>query len=116
MIKKQFQECLACFEAFRKLGYKADDIYFMLSGDENAYEAHMVLMAEDKKFVCDVGPMGGSSEQINTAWEEAVDWWNTTTEENRRAVWFQSHVFKNKLDFLMALHAKGFTPINNKLN
>jgi hypothetical protein len=107
-ISSELRECLALFEAFRKLGYKAEDIYFMLNTNNGCHTAHMVLRAEGKEFVCDAGSVKGTPDEIQEQWRRAGNWWNSTTEENREAVWRGSHVFKNKMDFLMALHTKGF--------
>jgi hypothetical protein len=115
-IKPEYQECLGIFEAFRKLGYKSDDIYFVSAIGGDHITVYIMLKAEGKEFTCVVGPMEGSREEIEKGWVHASNWWNTTTDSNRREVWLNSGVYKHKFDFLMALHAKGFTPADNKLN
>jgi hypothetical protein len=115
-IKPEYRQCLGFFEAFRRLGYKPDNIYFSMSGTGNALGISMVLVEEGRQFVCAVGRLEGTREEIEKGWEEASTWWNTTTEADREKNWLNSFVHNNSFSFMAALLAKGFTPANNRLN
>lgn len=106
------RECLAYHEAFRKLGFSSDDIYFMCEDKPSSglyRRIWMVLKSEEKEFICAAGEVLGNPGDIRDEWCRVSEWWNETTDANRRTIWVNSHVFSTKFDFTMALIRKGFT-------
>jgi hypothetical protein len=92
------------------MGYKAEDIYFVMSGKGEVISLHMMLKTDGKEFLGSVGHLKGSREEVQKGWEEASAWWNTTTEPNRKKLWMNSFICKNSVQFVVAMIEKGFKP------
>lgn len=105
------REAVAYHEAFRKLGYSADDIFF---ATWPGGEAQVILRVGSFprgacEFSCDCGNIGMSQEAARVAWEAACEAWNTTmTAEERAALWDESTARREAVMLVFAMAAKGF--------
>lgn len=110
------KEALGYFEAFRRLGFPADDIYFAL-GPKG--QAQTILRSQGLQFACDVGflPKVYHTEKAAGAlWAEASTLWNEAEDAETKAIWESSHARSNAIPFLVALHEKGFRFLDKDLN
>lgn len=100
-------EALAVHEAFRRLGFPADELFFAVYKDGLAVE----LRQGEREFVVRVAkPLGVDSALLTAAWTTKVEWWNTiATEEQRASIWQASQVANGGAVFVLGLAAKGFT-------
>lgn len=103
------KEALGYFEAFRRLGYPPEDIYFAVSGP--AGHAHSVLRSQGLQFICNTGILPAkywTQEASAALWKEAAEMWNTVQNSERMSIWNFSHAKQNATGMLVALHEKGF--------
>jgi hypothetical protein len=114
-LEQYLLEALSYFEAFRRLGFRSDDIYLAIGGREAPVIVQIVLQAQGKSFSCNVAVVPKSRDEVQAAWKMAAEIWNTAAEEERKMVWRKSHVLRNSVDFLAALISKGFS-IRQALN
>ncbi len=110
------KEALGYFEAFRRLGFPADDIYFAL-GPKG--QAQTILRSQGLQFACNVGflPKRYHTEKASAAlWTEAGTLWNEAEDAETEAIWEASHARNNAIPFMLALHEKGFNFLDKELN
>jgi hypothetical protein len=102
---------LAIFEAFRRLGFLADDIYFGFNPEAKA--PFTVLRSQGLEFVVmypDVRPLDVDAEKFFDRWKERCEEWNGRMPESQRRAIFNRHIIDAgmSLSLVHALHKKGF--------
>ena len=98
-------EALCAHEAFRKLGFSPDDIYFRPRHDK----LFVTVQRGGKEFNFDVGPHQRTMHALIEEWKPAAKWWNEHPDrEALKAMYEQSNVRRNVVGLIAALHAKGF--------
>lgn len=111
------RECLAVFEALRRCGFSSDDIYFVraIARDTGRINLAVQLQAQGRVYTVTCGELPLPTDELKAAFNAASAWWNGpdagTTDPNGpwRQLWEASNVYKNSVEFLAALIAKGFT-------
>lgn len=107
-IPKGYLECLAIFEAFRRLGYPADKIFFVCFSDAVV----MSLRHEGLEFAVRVDDFDGhqaTCEEIVETWNRAAVAWNgELTESDRLDIWDNSKVKKSATAFVVLMQTAGF--------
>lgn len=114
------RECLAVFEALRRCGFSADDIYFTKAIAKNTgrLNAGIQLQAQGLKYTVTCGELKMPDRDLIAAWQAACAWWKSGAGGKNpdgpwRQLWEASFVYKHKVDFLATLISKGFTlPVN----
>ena len=112
-------EALAMFEALRRLGFSADDIFCAHYPNETA----IILKTQGKEFIITCGNSGMSTEKFRSLWTKACAMWNGTEpgmSTKQREVIFEGSIILRQggggLGMVAALQAKGFdVPIMQKL-
>ena len=103
------REALATFEAFRRLGFAADDIFFepLLDPTTKQKVYAVALHTQGKVFSVAVGLLDDGLPDRMAA---AAAWWNAQEPQNRfcERIWEGSHVRANAVDLLVVLHQRGF--------
>ncbi len=91
---KVYRDALACFEAFRRLGFSADEIFFgfdVVDGERDM--VHMQLQTQGKTFTVTVAPIPGASRaKVAKTWKAIAKLMNELpahSEEWRECVWDQ---------------------------
>ena len=102
-IHPAFRNCLGFFEALRKLGFKADDIYVFL----HKGMAHVMLKTQGKQFVCEAGPIECSD--FAGEWERIGAALNTRgiPDEDLLRLYAECQAYTDSVGFMVALTAKG---------
>lgn len=104
------REALATFEAFRRLGFPADDIFFEDVIDPQDQQRAMLceLRTQGKTFAVIVGP---SDDSTMARLDDAAAWWNSVDPASRlcERIWEGSAIRGHSVGFLMAIIAKGIT-------
>ncbi len=109
-IPEAFQEALGTHEAFRKLGYSADDIWVHLRDDGMMFV--IVRPQGQPDFAVGVGKCAMTPEEWRVQWPALA----TAVSEGRvspkdmNAMWVASVPFRHKVDFISALLMKGLSP------
>ncbi len=98
-------ETLGCWEAFRKLGYPADDLFVLVhDGNVCALEARW----GEKRFVMDTGLL--TEEELSdfpALWGHAGAWWNEhATPQQQQQAYLACAAVRRSVDFVMALARK----------
>lgn len=98
---------LGCLEAFRRLGFPADDLWVVVSGADK----RLSIKAEQggRNFILDVGELPGSEDEFRNAWTAAVAWWNggpipTSLHDE---VYRDCPIVRESVPFLLSLHSAG---------
>lgn len=105
------------FQAFRKLGFKADDIYFgifpsaRLLGSDAVF---CVLRAQGLEFNLECAPAKNRS--ALTAEYARVSGDREISEEDLERIWQESEPYHRRTDFVFALVSKGFVLRDPKAN
>lgn len=103
-IDEILNQALGFFEALRRTGFSADDIYF----GADPWQVWIELRTQGKSFICICGDYFGSHIPLLQAWEKKAEWWNSSsTPEGREALWKQSFAFNHAGEFLSAIVVKG---------
>jgi hypothetical protein len=104
-------------EGFRKMGYAAEDLYVELGRNPfvgaDELMAFTTLMTHGKIFRVDAGPWPMNDEAgFAMQWRAACEALNSgqVSDDDLDRIWKESAVYKNKVDFVMALSLKGFIP------
>ena len=108
---KVFREALAAGEAYRRLGFRPDDIYLVAkplgpSGCLHAVE--LQLITQGKRFALECGTIGKPNEWLQQRWAEAVDYWNTAPEPVRSKIYAESRAREASLRIVLTLRSNGF--------
>lgn len=107
------RECLAAFEAYRRLGYQADDI-FMIRGANGLF---MQLKEGAKEFIVAGGMWRGTDDQLMKLWTECCAAWNGGfNEAQKQEIWEASFVRQNSVALVAAMKVKGFDIGRRDLN
>lgn len=113
------RECWSVHQALRSLGFSANDIYINIGRDLHHPEVEavlfVVLKTQGRDFNVTVGAYF-SEEEANAAvkkWSEFVNLANGGAFEQSTldGIYESSHVMKNKVEFIVALHNKGIKPM-----
>lgn len=95
---------------FRAAGFSADDLYLQLS---RSVELHgtlgcfCVLKTQGKEFFLLCGPVNDESAFMRE-YDEVCKRQHEISQEDADRIWQESEVYARKVDFLLALQAKGF--------
>lgn len=111
------RQALGCFEGFRRLGFEADDIFFIYASRQ--LELFCVLKTQDKEFSINCGPLRMTQREWEATVTVATHAINTglMPEEDLQRIWSESMVFKKSMEFLLVLKAKGIViPVEDKLH
>lgn len=103
-----FREALGTHEAFRKLGFPAEDIFVHLNPDRTML---VVLKTQNKDFTVTVGSFNKSL--TYPTWKMS---WNAVglaviegrvSEKDLERIWRSCYVYRQKVEFLMGISSKG---------
>lgn len=105
---KIFRECYAVHEFFRRLGFKAAEIFLHLREDQMMM---VVLQTQDKVFAVILGQVDFDENQMSDHWSGIVDGLisHTITDEEIEEIWTNSFICANKIDCLITMKTKGFS-------
>lgn len=109
---KAYRETVALFEAFRRLNFSADQIYFQVGvGDPGgACSIHLVLLVGEEKFTAVTGIVFEDPDVIEKRWKElaqaVAD--RTIPEDELKANWAASMVRRNSTNLVLRLSEAGF--------
>lgn len=109
------KEGLAYHEAFRRLGFPPDDIYFATYASNHV---QIQLKSDGKTFRVDLGmfPARFSQEEIGQMWAKAVELWNTADSAEAMSIWNFSHAKNQAVGLLMRMQEKGFRISKSRKN
>lgn len=121
-----YREALSIFEAFRRLGFRADDIYFQVGGHIDkpevvaspsgprtvgpGYQAIVVLMSQGLRFDAVVGFLDQEPATIEETWQalaQAIMDGHVASADLDR-LWAESEAFAHGIQLIFALLKKGF--------
>jgi hypothetical protein len=105
-IHPAIRECMGAFEAFRRLGFKSDDIFAAVDSSGHAYS---LLRTQGKELVATVGHFDGRSEEFVRGWEEAAVATNKgeVSPADLQSIYEESFVLQNSVGLLLAIEKKG---------
>jgi hypothetical protein len=102
-----YREALVYLEAFRRLGYPASSVFFVVTGAPLAIQ--VALKHGDHELFCNVERLReGNKREIAEGWKTARAAWKAAEEHDRQMVWRRSYVLRNATDFAQAMVAAGF--------
>ena len=104
-IHPAFRECLAYYEAFRRLGFPPEDIFFFLRQGM----AYAMLRTQGKEFVCEVGKMDCSPKEFLRKWGHVGAALNSGNIPDKilSRIYEESFVRANAIAFMTGLTGKG---------
>lgn len=104
-LEQVLNEALATFEAYRRLGFTSDEIFFTL----DSVNIFMVLQTQGKEFTITCGPRGVlDANQITAEWNKKAEAWNgTMTAPEREQIWISSFVASHCGSLIDGLMRKG---------
>lgn len=111
-IHPAIRECMGAFEAFRRLGFKSDDIFAAVDTYGRAYS---ILRTQGKEFTATVGMFDGRAQEFVRGWEEAAAATNKgeISPDDLQSIYQESFVLQNSVGLLLALEKKGIAlPVN----
>lgn len=110
-IHPTMQRALCWFEAFRRLGYPADDIFLVVGQDPHLGLALFTMVrANGKEFPCTAGPWDQDKSHVSRQWEEASTIWNHTTGAQHNQLFERVMQPGFSVPFITALTRKGVYP------
>lgn len=88
---KVFRECYATHEFFRRLGFKAEEIFLHLRADQVMM---VVLQTQGKVFAVALGKVDFNEQQMLKYWSEIVDGLvsHTITDDEIQEAWTDSFI------------------------
>jgi hypothetical protein len=102
---------LATFEAFRRLGFVAEDIYFSVRmGSATGLKERGVgiqLQVRGREFAVYAGSLDGNDDEKIAIWKAAARRWSTCAEEERQEVWAESGLGNLGVALILGLAEKG---------
>lgn len=106
-LEQVLNEALASFEAYRRLGFPSEEIFFIM----DATNVFMVLKTQGKEFTIVCGPRGDlEGNQIIDEWNKRANAWNgTMTTMEREEIWTSSFVANHCGSLIDGLLHKGIT-------
>ena len=104
---------LGAFEAFRKMGFRAEDIFCEIAWSVrfDVLSCFCKLVAQKKTFAIEVGPVedadafGAEYKAVTVAMNK-----DEISQEDLDRIWVESEPFQMKVEFVTALMSKGFKP------
>jgi hypothetical protein len=73
-LEQALTEGLYCCQSLRTLGFSADDIYMVgVPLSDGTLGVRILLRAQGKEFIMDVGAVHGSFEKVQERWQEMVE-------------------------------------------
>lgn len=106
-LNEVLDEALGFFEAFRKMGFAAADIYF----GWDAKVAFMILRTQGKEFVAICGPRNGATDsELHDKWQAKAVWWNlktAATARERQEIWNHCLARRHAVNLITGLLSKG---------
>lgn len=104
-LARGMREALACFEAFRRLGFESKDIYLVIQ----PWGYGCGLQAQGIRYLVPCGDLSAGENAITQRWKEMVTRWNTDGSDRwREQVWRGSIISSRCLDFVTKLVGAGF--------
>lgn len=104
-VDEVLNEALGFFEAFRRIGFSADDLFL----GSDSWQVFLAVQAQGRQFIAICGPYEGPEAELLTRWREKATWWNqTASSEEREALWNRSFARNNAFDLVTGLIRKGF--------
>ncbi len=109
-----YREAVAVHEAFRRLGFKSEDLYFRMANVNQVFIQWLGKNNENFSVVC--GEVDGDKEHVFQLWTDLVKSIvsGDFPEESLQQIFNESHIFKNSVGFLTALHRKGIDVPNRQ--
>ena len=98
-------ELLCVFEAFRRLGFRSDDIFF--AHDDEGQIGIVLRWAHGKGFTVYVGETKLSHGAFREHWTAAADAWNTGSDDMLERLWERSKIREKCGPPVAALMKKG---------
>lgn len=105
------KEGLAYHEAFRKMGFPPEEIFFGHTdgSDGQGIAIAIVLQAQGKRFTCTIHTgLQEPLKQVQDRWSAATAAWNVADDDELDAIWTKSEVCRRKVEFIAAMQARGF--------
>ena len=106
------KEMLAVFEALRRLGFPADDIFVVPEAIEYGSDRVVpatLLRTQGKEFAITAGDPYPKEKFVDD-WEAAGKLWNAGKDSERGAIYERSIIKRKGCSLLLALEKKGITP------
>lgn len=104
-----YREALAAWEAYRRLGFEAEEITFVVQPYDTHNGILMQLNTQNKTFAYGCGGVIDKPENIHGVWQHIGTIWNEKlTEKQRHKIYLESKVRKQAVQLLIALNQKGF--------
>ncbi len=106
-----WKEVIACFEALRRLGFTADDLFLSRSPD-----GRMGMLARSANYLLVANPVGEdafvfkgrSDPELQAEWREAAALWNASADKpDSMELWEGSTIRRHGIDLIMDLHRHG---------
>lgn len=101
---KSYRDALAHFEAFRRLGFSADDIFFgfgEVSGEPDVM--HLQLKTQGQEFTVSIAQIPGATyEQVTKTWEQVAGLLPVASEAEMLACW-DGHLLGSSLEYFAML-------------
>ncbi len=99
-----FERQLATFEALRRIGFEADELFVYYNGGEPI----TVIVVDGVKVGVPIRiPYADDEESYCIGWQAASLWWNTEPSANRHEI-FQKHWSENGIwSLIVSLHERG---------
>lgn len=100
-------EFLAAREMMRKLGFTADELTFVISGQTCPYTIGLLLRAQGLEFIWTLG-QADNADDAQLAYVAASKRWNDGSDEENRRVLLGSQAWTKRVELCTALMTKGF--------
>jgi len=110
-LPKAYLDVLTVFEAFRRLGIAADDIWLVFGHVLNVGDDTLYVQARqgELEFNYTVTQLRGATrETVQANWQLAAELWNSSPEEETRPIWEASEVKAQAGELVARMYAKGF--------
>jgi hypothetical protein len=112
-IEQPYREILGFFEAFRRMGFLSDHIFFFQMGKMPGKkpETHQVgveLQAQKKKFSVPTGFVQGTPETIYARWHLIAKALPEMSEAELTTLWETSEARRRLVELVLSLQEKGF--------
>lgn len=106
-IHAALRQALGCYEGFRRLGFSADDLFFIYASKQ--LELFCVLRTQGKEFSINCGPMRVTQKQYEAMSYNATVAVNDgdMPEEDLQRIWTESFVYQQPLECMLRIKAKG---------
>jgi hypothetical protein len=88
----------------------------MCKVDDQTIFIRILLKAQGREFAYGVGVVKSDQVSITKRWQELVASYNgdgSMTEAERKRIWTESRIYRNKVDFVAAMTFKGFSSRKN---